>query len=292
MQHTARSLGDVSLCKRHECRGCEPLPQPTDRTSAEIWLRSHARDLSFMSRLRRIVAGEGFGAGLSRLSDDRVRAHVAQMLADGTLLVCGRRHGDGAARADAGPERVAIERLLRHLPNAGREFTFEGKRFRLIRADEWRDLSAQEQYRVVATDAARSLIERIAAATTSAPAKRAFEEAASMLARTEGGRFGPGLLLLSITPEPFGSSSSPSKPAVTPSQLAGAVAPELTWVELELLDDTGVAIADAKYLIVGPDGQEHSGVTDAKGRGRLDGIPPGQCRISFPGMDKDAWAAA
>ena len=113
-----------------------------------------------------------------------------------------------------------------------------------------------------------------------------------MLARTEGGRFGPGLLLLTITPEPFGSSSSPSKPAVTPSQLAGAVAPELTWVELELLDDTGVAIAGAKYLIVGPDGQEHSGVTDAKGRGRLDGIPPGQCRISFPGMDKDAWAAA
>src|SRR5438552_8362414 len=121
MQHTARSLGDVSLCKRHECRGCEPLPQPTDRTSAEIWLRSHARDLSFMSRLRRIVAGEGFGAGLSRLSDDRVRAHVAQMLADGALLVCGRRLGDGAARADAGPERVAIERLLRHLPNAGRD---------------------------------------------------------------------------------------------------------------------------------------------------------------------------
>src|SRR5438132_8640943 len=94
MQHTARSLGDVSLCKRHECRGCEPLPQPTDRTSAELWLRSHARDLSLMSRLRRIVAGEGFGAGLSRLSDDRVRAHVAQMLADGALLVCGRRLGE------------------------------------------------------------------------------------------------------------------------------------------------------------------------------------------------------
>ena len=287
MQHIDPSPGGFFLCKWNECRGCEASPRPTDLVSAEIWLRGHASDLSAMTRLRAIVAGEGVGAGSSRLSDDDVVSQVAQMLTAGTLLVCGRRPD----RGDSTPENAAANRVLRGLPDGGREFMFEGRRYRFVRADQWQDPSALEQYRIVLPDLARALIDRMAEAATAEPAKRALKEASAMLARTDGLRAGTGLLLLSFTPEQLGGAS-PAKAALTPSQLAQAAAPDLTWVELELVDDTGVAIAGAKYLIVGPDGQEHPGTTDGKGRGRVDGINPGQCKISFPGMDKEAWTAA
>lgn len=64
------------------------------------------------------------------------------------------------------------------------------------------------------------------------------------------------------------------------------------WVEVELVGEDGVGISGVRYVIVTPDGREHRGVTDARGIGRLQNILPGQCRIRFPKLDKDAWRAA
>jgi len=64
------------------------------------------------------------------------------------------------------------------------------------------------------------------------------------------------------------------------------------WIEVELVGEDGVGISGVEYLVVTVDGREHSGVTDAKGVGRLQDILAGQCRISFPQLDKDAWRAA
>jgi len=64
---------------------------------------------------------------------------------------------------------------------------------------------------------------------------------------------------------------------------------ERTWVEVELLGEDGVGIANEAFLIVTPEGREVRGTTDARGRARVDDIPHGQCRISFPRLDKAAW---
>lgn len=64
----------------------------------------------------------------------------------------------------------------------------------------------------------------------------------------------------------------------------------LSWVGLRLVDETGAGVADAEWLVIAPDGTEHRGMTDANGQARVNGIPPGTCKISFPKIDADAWA--
>lgn len=68
--------------------------------------------------------------------------------------------------------------------------------------------------------------------------------------------------------------------------------PSRHWIEIELLDEDGVGIANEEYLIVTPDEEKHRGVTDADGLVRLDGIVKGQCKVTFPNLDKEAWCAA
>jgi hypothetical protein len=64
---------------------------------------------------------------------------------------------------------------------------------------------------------------------------------------------------------------------------------ERTWVEVELLGEDGIGIAGEAFLLVTPEGREVRGKTDARGRARVEDIPAGQCRISFPRLDKEAW---
>jgi len=41
-----------------------------------------------------------------------------------------------------------------------------------------------------------------------------------------------------------------------------------------------------------PDGSVAEGTLDAKGFARLDGIPKGSCKVTFPNFDKEAWEKA
>ncbi len=61
------------------------------------------------------------------------------------------------------------------------------------------------------------------------------------------------------------------------------------WVEVELLDDNGKPVGGAAYRIQLPDGSIASGSLNEKGFARVDGIDPGQVKITFPDYDKDAW---
>ena len=65
-----------------------------------------------------------------------------------------------------------------------------------------------------------------------------------------------------------------------------------TFIEIEMVDDKGRPVPDLAYLIEAPDGKKYEGNLDAEGRARVDGIEPGNCRITFPGLDKDAWQDA
>jgi uncharacterized protein (DUF2345 family) len=65
------------------------------------------------------------------------------------------------------------------------------------------------------------------------------------------------------------------------------------WVEVELLDESGAAIANVSCEIKLPDGEVVRRKTDANGRIRLSRIAAtGECQISFIELDASAWHAA
>jgi len=64
---------------------------------------------------------------------------------------------------------------------------------------------------------------------------------------------------------------------------------ELSWIEIELVGEDNKAIPGEKYKVTLSDGSVAEGTLDAKGFARLDGIPKGNCKVTFPDLDKDAW---
>ncbi len=61
------------------------------------------------------------------------------------------------------------------------------------------------------------------------------------------------------------------------------------WVEVQLLDDAGQPIPSESVRVTLPDGSVSDGTTDEKGLYRVENIDPGNCDITFPNLDKDAW---
>ena len=62
-----------------------------------------------------------------------------------------------------------------------------------------------------------------------------------------------------------------------------------TFIEFRMIDKAGKPVPGLAYKIELPDGTSRTGVLDANGRARFDGIEPGECRITFPNLDKDVW---
>lgn len=64
------------------------------------------------------------------------------------------------------------------------------------------------------------------------------------------------------------------------------------WLEIELLGEDDKGIPYEAYVVHLPDGQEVAGYLDEAGLARLDGIAvEGNCQVSFPDRDQDAWVA-
>jgi len=208
-----------------------------------------------------------------------------------------------SASVAAGPEtaphaaasvRPPEERVLAALPQRSRNFAFAGSTLRLARTGDLRVLQREAEYQVVKTDEAKAILEKLAATPTASNSeKAALQDAAALL--PAGSIVSEGkLVLLRVVPTRTAAQSS-SEPAMTPSQIARKAREEEQqqhWIEIQLVDDDGHGVSGIDYLIVTPDNQKHSGVTGAGGTVRLDNIPPGQCKISFPQLDKDARRAA
>ncbi len=90
------------------------------------------------------------------------------------------------------------------------------------------------------------------------------------------------------------SPGAPAAPAPPPARTRPPVALEdlKTWVEIELLYDTGKPVPNERYVIKVPGGATESGTTDENGRARITGIDPGTCDISFPDIDAREWKGA
>jgi hypothetical protein len=83
----------------------------------------------------------------------------------------------------------------------------------------------------------------------------------------------------------WGNSSAPAAAQARAPQSP----PANQFVDLELADDAGVPVAEAAYEVLTADGRVLTGKLDAKGKARVHGVGPGQCRVSFPELHPDAW---
>jgi type VI secretion system secreted protein VgrG len=62
------------------------------------------------------------------------------------------------------------------------------------------------------------------------------------------------------------------------------------WIEIELVDKEGKPVPGEKYRVTLPDGSTLAeGTLDEKGFARVDNIDPGNCKVTFPNLDKDSW---
>ncbi len=76
------------------------------------------------------------------------------------------------------------------------------------------------------------------------------------------------------------------------SQSENAARPDKTWIEIELVDSLGTPVPNEPYELVLAGGRTVRGRLDARGQARLDGIDPGECKLTFPEIDGREWAAA
>jgi hypothetical protein len=64
---------------------------------------------------------------------------------------------------------------------------------------------------------------------------------------------------------------------------------ETTWIAIRLVDDQGNPVPYKRYRIETPEGTTREGILDDQGRARVDGIEPGTCQVTFPGLDSRLW---
>lgn len=291
------TIKGISFCKWQECLSAEAYAGPrqtklaqSDRVSAR-WLQDLKVDAAAMSDLRRLVQSIDLGKDLSRMDDNEIITEFVHMLDRKSLCRCDGNKNDGAGKRPAGGDRTRtpVEAVIRVLAGGNRQFSLEGQMLRVIHAEQWRGMREEGGYQIIPPTEARQTILKLAAMpSATAEEKSAWQKALDLLAQSRAGRFESGLLLLRIVPRRNFKSPS-AEPAITPSQLAQLVK---HWVEIELVDETGAPVPDVSYSITAPDNQVYTGVTDAAGMARVDNIPPGQCQISFPELDKDAYKAA
>ena len=61
------------------------------------------------------------------------------------------------------------------------------------------------------------------------------------------------------------------------------------WIEVHMVDEAGADVPNQPVKITLPDGKFSEGTTNEKGKYRVDGIDPGDCVVTFPDLDQEAW---
>jgi hypothetical protein len=260
-----------------------------DRGSAALWLRGFRSD-----ELRQLVQHHDEGSAYVRMSDAKLVERIAAMLVSGQLRVCPVGAEDDEDEDDLlSPEN----KLVRRLRITAKEFSFEGDRLRIIPAVHWTALRSRNlgRYQIIPQNDARNLLSKMCAwPAISRDEKAAIEEAVPLVPDTRRLDASKGILLLRIVPRSSTAEATERATAVTPSQLTRQQPKEeLHWIEIELFDDNDEPVADEPYRLELPDGTIRSGKLDADGRAYVgDIVVPGQCRISFPEIDRNEWRPA
>lgn len=76
----------------------------------------------------------------------------------------------------------------------------------------------------------------------------------------------------------------PAKPPATQEEKEA----KPSWIEIELKDEEGNPVPGESYRIELPDGSAVEGTLGADGKARVDGIEPGNCKVTFPKVDRNS----
>jgi hypothetical protein len=69
----------------------------------------------------------------------------------------------------------------------------------------------------------------------------------------------------------------------------GEPEPEKTWIEIELVDNSGQPVPNERYKLTLPDGSVKWGRLDGQGKARVERLQPGNCQVTFPDRDQQVW---
>ena len=88
-------------------------------------------------------------------------------------------------------------------------------------------------------------------------------------------------------PKPSAASSAPTHNPNSPENLQ-----KTHFIEINMVDADGKPVPGEAYKVTLPDGTTVAdGTLDEKGHARVDNIDPGNCKVTFPNVDQDAWEA-
>lgn len=82
-----------------------------------------------------------------------------------------------------------------------------------------------------------------------------------------------------VQPDPCPSPQTASPPATS-------------WIEIELIGEDDQPVVGERYRLELTDGSAIEGRIGSTGIVRLEGIDPGDCVLSFPELDQEAWESA
>lgn len=82
--------------------------------------------------------------------------------------------------------------------------------------------------------------------------------------------------------------STPVKPH-KPPQTEEEKEEKKSWIEIEMVDEEDNPVPGEKYRITLADNSVAEGTLDEKGFARVEGIESGNCKVTFPNLDKEAW---
>lgn len=64
---------------------------------------------------------------------------------------------------------------------------------------------------------------------------------------------------------------------------------QTSWIEIELVGEDDKPIPGEKYRVTLPDGSVDEGTLDQNGWARVEGFEKGECEVTFPDLDQEAW---
>ncbi len=83
----------------------------------------------------------------------------------------------------------------------------------------------------------------------------------------------------------YGSTMPPAATTTTPEKAKE----KKDWIEIILVDLDGKPVPNVRYRITPPNGAPVEGRLNEHGQAGLYQIEPGNCKITFPDLDQEAW---
>jgi len=227
------------------------------------------RDFVAWARLR--------GRALSQTDDKTLLDFVRTALRSGDLVAVRKTEGE-----PGGPDSD-VRRLVQQIERVARAgLRHHGGQYKLVVAEDLAKTPERDSYQVVPQTEARKVLMTIAG-QNQAVLGPLLTDATSKLSHDWRPPLSPtGLVLLRRTIRPIALAAA-ADTAITPSALRKLK--DEGWIEIAFVDGGGEPVADVAFDLRLADGKSQSGKTNKGGSARLEGITPGECKVSFPNID-------